>query len=81
MTLTPNDYQRGFNDGYAAHKQEPSWVSVEDGEPKSGEYVLVWGTHSVPWLAEYLWSRFVSATDRHEYNNVTHWMSLPGVPE
>jgi Lar family restriction alleviation protein len=70
---------------------EDGWISVEDRLPEDGETVLAWaGDHIVleRWMERHEspvgWSSVTMpigpAWDDHEFEDITHWMPLPGAP-
>lgn len=76
-----DQYQKGFNDGYEfAH----TWISVADRLPETNHTMLVCtkNRNGVPKVAmAYHQNGFGWCGSGGRWNNVTHWMPLPNVPE
>ena len=57
------------------------WISVEDKLPRNTEFVLVWGSHSMPWLCEFVDYQFKDVEDGETLLGITHWIPLPKPPK
>lgn len=57
------------------------WISVKDRLPDEAEFVLVWGSHAMPWLVQIIEGQFTDVEDGEWLTGVTHWMPLPEPPK
>lgn len=55
------------------------WREVNNELPQNATFVLVWGSHSIPWIAEYIDDRFKDVEDGDELISITHW-AIPKPP-
>lgn len=61
--------------------QEFKWISVKDRLPEWGDFILVFGSHSIAWLAQYREDdKFHDIEDGDWLTGITHWMQLPLPP-
>ncbi len=74
---------------HALAEQTSEWISVEDGLPEDGEYVLCWYTdeggnswHTVGKVEEDTERWILDIEGAYDFERtVTHWMPLPEPPE
>jgi len=62
-------------------RKATGWRSVENSEPNNGDFILTWGSHSVPWQCEYRDNRFHDIDGDDELSGITHWQPLPAKPD
>jgi len=54
---------------------------LKDVLPKNATFVLVWGSHTMWWLAEFIDGKFKDIEDGETLTDITHWMKLPKPPK
>ena len=67
---------------HGADKDKQSqWISVEDRLPEEAQFILIWGSHTTPWMSQFLEDQFIDVEDNDWVAGVTHWMPLPSPPQ
>ncbi len=62
-------------------KIESEWIPIETKLPENATFVLVWGSHVMTWLSEFIEGEFTDAEDCETLVGITHWMPLPNPPQ
>ena len=61
-------------------KIDTEWISIETRLPENATFILVWGSHSMPWMCEFIEGEFTDIEDCVPLAGITHWMPLPSPP-